>query len=211
LGSPLTIAGRIRVEGGSPFDLTRLGVGLLASDKSMGSGSAEIKPDGTFVVPNVYEGNYRLRISGFPEAYYVKSAREGGSEVLAAGLTVSRSAPPAALEIVLSPDGGRMDGSVLQDDHPVQGAYVVLVPDPPHRDREDLYSGKPTDQYGRFTLLGLPPGDFKLFAWEPVPGTNYNDPDFFESFEDRGTSVHITEGQAQTVQLELTTAEEQLQ
>jgi hypothetical protein len=125
-------------------------------------------------------------------------------------LTISHSQPLARLEIVLSPDGGRVDGRVLQEQRPVGGAWVVLAPDPPRRDREEMYSMKATDALGRFSLLGLPPGDFKLFAWEPVPGTNYTDPDFLKGFEDRGTPVHIEERQQQTVQLEAITSEEQL-
>ena len=99
---------------------------------------------------------------------------------------------------------------MLQEQNPVSGALVVLVPDPPHREREEMYSMKATDAFGRFSLLGLPPGDFKLFAWETVQGTNYTDPDFFKAFEDRGTPVHIEERQQQTVQLEVITSEEQV-
>jgi hypothetical protein len=176
----------------------------------VGGGTSQIKADGTFLVENVNDGNYRLQVLGFPRQYYVKSAREGGSDVLESGLTISRGQPPAHLEIVLSPDGGRVDGSVLHEQHPVSGAWVVLVPDPPHRDREEMFSMSTTDTYGHFSLLGLSPGDFKLFAWELVQGTNYADPDFFEAFEDRGTPVHIGEGQNQPVQLELITSEEQV-
>ena len=210
LATPMTLAGRVRVEGGDQFDFTRLGLWLLSIDKAMGSGGARIKPDGTFLIENAYDGNYRLRIAGFPEEYYVKSAREGGSDVLESGLTISRSQPPSRLEIVLSPDGGRVDGTVLKEQAPVSAALVVLVPDPPHRDRDEMYSMKITDGFGRFSMLGLPPGDFKLFAWESVQGTNYNDPDFFQAFEGRGSRVHIEERQTQPVQLEVITAEEQL-
>jgi len=210
LDSPVTLVGRFRVEGSDQLDFTRLGLWLQPIDSTMGAGGSQAKADGTFIVENVYDGNYRLRISGFPEQYYVKSGREGGSDVLESGLTISRSQPPAHLEIVLSPDGGRVDGSVLQEQHPVSGALVVLVPDPPHREREEMYSMKGTDALGHFSLLGLPPGDFKLFAWEPVQGTNYNDPDFFKAFEERGTPVHIEERQQQQVQLEVITSEEQV-
>jgi hypothetical protein len=210
LGGPITLSGRFRVEGSNEFDFTQLGLWLQPIDNTVGAAGAQIKADGTFVAENVYDGTYRVRVAGFPEEYYVKSALEGGSEVLESGLTISRSQPPARLEIVLSPDGGRVNGSVLQEQHPVGGASVVLVPDPPHRDREEMYSIKATDAFGRFSLLGLPPGDFKLFAWEPVQGTNYTDPDIFGAFEGRGTLVHIEERRQQTLQLEVITAEEQL-
>jgi hypothetical protein len=211
LGNPITLAGRFRVEGSNPFDVTRLGLVLQSIDGTRGGGNAEINPNGTFVIQNVYDGNYRVRVLGYPEEYYLKSVREGGSDVLESGLTVTRSQPSARLEIVLSPDGGRVNGSVLHDQHPVSGAWIVLVPDPPHRDREEMYSMKTTDTSGRFSLVSLPPGDFKLFAWEFVQGKNYTDPDFLAAFEGRATPVHIEERQNQTLQLEVITAEEQLQ
>ncbi len=210
LGSPITLVGRFRVEGSDPFDFTRLGLLLQPLDNTRGGGSSQLKADGTFVVENVYDGNYRLRVLGFPVPYYVKSAREGGSDVLESGLTISRSQPPSRLEIVLSPDGGRVDGTVSKEHNPVSGAWVVLVPDPPHRDREEMYGMTTTDASGRFSLLGLSPGDFELFAWELVQGKNYTDPDFFKAFEDHGTPVHIGEGQQQQVQLEVITSEEQV-
>jgi len=210
LSNPTTLSGRFRLEGGSQFDFMRLGLMLQSTDSTAGSDSARIKSDGTFVIPSVFDGNYRVSVLGFPEEYYVKSAQQGRTEVLVSGLAVSRSMPPSAIEITLSADGGRVDGTVLHDQSPVGGALVVLVPDLPHRDNDQMYSMKTADGLGRFSLLGLPPGDFKLFAWESVPGTNYVDPDFFETFETRGTRVHIEEKQSQSVQLEAITAEEQL-
>ena len=211
LGSPAALTGRFRVEGDGQFDFTRLGLWLQGIDNTNAAGGGQVKADGTFVMENVYDGTYRLHVAGFPEEYYVKSARQGGSEVLESGLTVSHSQTTAPLDIVLSLDGGRVDGSVLQEQNPVGGAMVVLVPDPPRRDRQEMYSLKPSDALGRFSMLGLPPGDFKLFAWENVQGTNYTDSDFIKAFEDRGTHVHITQRDQQTVQLQVITAEEQLQ
>jgi hypothetical protein len=210
LGSPIMLTGTIRVEGGNPFDFTRLGLMLQPIDGGMGGGNARIKPDGTFEVLNVFDGSYRVRVLGYPEEYYVKSVRAGGSEVLESGLTVSRSQPPARLEIVLCPDGGRVEGTVLKEQVPVARAWVVLAPDTAHRDRAEMYRMRETDLLGRFSLVGLPPGDYTLFAWEPVQGTDYTDPDFFEAFRGLGTSIHVEEGQQQAVQLELIRAEEQL-
>jgi hypothetical protein len=210
LGSPILLTGTIRVEGGNPFEFTRLGLVLQLVDGGTGGGNAQIKPDGTFVVPNVFDGSYQVRVWGFPAEYYVKSVRAGGSEVFESGLTVSRSQSPPRLEIVLSPDGGRVEGTVLKEQVPVAKAWVVLAPDPAHRDRAEMYSMKETDMLGRFSLLGLPPGDYTLFAWEPVQGTSYVDPGFLEAFEGFGKPIHVEQGQQQAVQLALITAEEQL-
>jgi hypothetical protein len=209
LGSPILLTGTIRVEGGNPFEFTRLGLMLQPID-GIGGGNAQIKPDGTFIVPNVFDGSYQVRVFGYPAEYYVKSVRAGGSEVLESELTVSRSQSPARLEIVLSPDGGRVEGTVLKEQVPVARAWVVLAPDPAHRDRAEMYSIKETDVLGRFSLAGLSPGDYTLFAWEPVQGTSYVDPGFLEAFEGLGRPIHVEEGQQQAVQLALITAEEQL-
>jgi hypothetical protein len=176
----------------------------------MGSGNAEVKPDGTFLMQSVYDGSYRVRVFGYPEDYYVKSVRQGGSDALESGLTISRIQPPTRIEIVLSPDGGRVSGTVMKEQSPVSGAWVVLVPDPPHRDREEMYTTVTTDTNGRFSMVGLPPGDYKLFAWELLQGKNYRDPDFFSAFEDRAAPVHTQEGQQQTVQLDVISSDEQL-
>jgi len=99
---------------------------------------------------------------------------------------------------------------VLKEQVPVARAWVVLAPDPAHRDRAEMYSMKETDMLGRFSLAGLPPGDYTLFAWEPVQGTSYFDPDFLEPFEGLGRPIHVEEAQRQAVQLALIPAEEQL-
>jgi hypothetical protein len=150
-------------------------------------------------------------VNGFPEEYYIRSARLGGVDVLETGLNISHSQAAGQLEITLTLDGGRVDGTVLKEQKPFGGALVVLVPDPPLRNHEELYSFKRSDSLGRFSMLGLPPGDFKLFAWEPVYGVNFNDQDYIKLYEDHGTPAHIEEKRQQSVQLELIPAEEEPQ
>jgi hypothetical protein len=169
----------------------------------MGGAGAQVTAEGTFVLENVSDGTYRVNVGGFPEEFYLQSARLGGVDVLGPGLTVSHNDLPGILDVVLSSEGGRVDGVVLKDQQPVGNATVVLVPDPPNRNRSDLYSFKNTDALGRFSLLGLPPGDFKLFAWQQREGLSYADPDFIKDYEDRGTRVHIEEKRQQSVQLQV--------
>jgi len=126
-------------------------------------------------------------------------------------LNISHNQPVGQLEIILTLDGGRVDGTVLEAQKPFSEALVVLVPDPPLRDHEELYSFKRSDSLGRFSMLGLPPGDFKLFAWESVDGTDYSDPDTIKLYENHGTRVHIEQKRQQNVQLEVIQAEEEPQ
>jgi hypothetical protein len=127
--------------------------------------------------------------------------------VLGPGLNITQGQPHGQLEVTLSLNGGRVDGTVFKDGKP-GGATVVLVPDPPLRDHPELYSVKTSDELGRYSLLGLPPGDFKLFAWEPAEGLDFQDPDFIKLYEDRGAGVRIEEKKQQSAQLQVIPAEE---
>jgi hypothetical protein len=211
LSSGIDLHGRFRTDSDAKLDFRSLNLWLQPSDNSVSGGGAQVKPDGTFVIQNLYDGNYRLHVGGFPEEYYVKSARLGGMDVLETGLNISHGQALGQLEVTLTLDGGRVDGTVLREQKPFGGALVVLVPDPPLRNHEELFSFKRSDGLGRFSMLGLPPGDFKLFAWEPVEEVNFNDPDYIKPYEDHGTRVHIEEKKQQNVQLELILAEEQPQ
>jgi hypothetical protein len=209
LGSGIDLHGRFRTDSEAKLDFKSVSLWLQPSDNSVSGGSAQVKPDGTFVIQSLYDANYRLHAGGFPKEYYIKSARLGGLDVLQTGLNISHGQVLGQLEITLTPDGGRVDGTVLKEQKPSGEALVVLVPDPPLRSHEELYRFERSDHLGRFSMLGLPPGDFKLFAWEPIEGVNLSDPDYIKLYEDRGTRVHIEEKRQESVQLELIPAEEE--
>ncbi|MGO9270129.1 MAG: carboxypeptidase regulatory-like domain-containing protein [Terriglobia bacterium] len=205
LSSGIEMRGRVWIDTKTPppFDFTRLSMGLRGVDETEGQAVAEIKADGTFVVPAVFDGTYRLVVRGFPEEFYLKSARLGDTDVLGKVLQVSHTQPPGTLDLMFSPKGGRIDGTVLNEQHPVEGAVVAFVPDDAHREHDELYSVTTTDSQGRFSLLGLPPGDFTLYAFDEVEDYAVKDPEFLGSYAGRGTAVHIVEKQQQTVQLNL--------
>ena len=202
VGPGLVLRGRVRLSAGSQLDFSRLGVSLQPVEGFMGGAGTQVAPDGTFTLENITEGSYRVVVGGFPEEFYLQSAKLGGIDVLGPGLNVSHGDSPGNLEIVLSADGGQVQGAVLNNQQPVPDAIVVLVPDPPNRNRNDLYSYKKTDALGRFSLLGLPPGDFKLFAWEQRDGVSYSEPDLLKDYEARGAPVHIEDKTQQSVQLQ---------
>ena len=207
VGSGVTLRGHVQLSPGAKLDFTHLGVSLQDAEEYMGGAGAQVAADGTFTLNNVADGTYRVNVGGFPEEFYLQSAKLGGTDVLGPGLTVAHYDPSGTLDIVLSRDGGRVDGVVRNDQQPAIGATVVLVPDPPNRNHNELYSFKNTDALGMFSMLGLPPGDFKLFAWEPREGVSFTDPDLLKDYEERGTRVHIEDKTQQSVQLSVIPAD----
>ena len=212
LSPGFSLQGRVNADPGMPLNFTQLSIYLEPTGAAgMGAGGAKINPDGTFVFENIFEGDYRVHVAGFPEEFYLKSAKWGGADALSSGFNATREQSGGTLVIDLALDGGRVDGTVIHDSQPVPGALVALVPDPPNRSREELYSQTAADPLGRFSLPGLPPGDFKLFAWEPGENVAYRDPDFIKNYEGCGAHVHIEAKKQQYLQLELIPTEEEPQ
>jgi hypothetical protein len=84
---------------------------------------------------------------------------------------------------------------------PAAGVWVVLVPDEAHRNEFHLFKQRITDQYGRFDIRGIAPGDYRLFSWEQVEPNAWEDPDFLKPFEAKGESVSLQEGDGKSIEL----------
>lgn len=197
----MDLPGRVRIEGQS-IPLTKLNI-LLQPKESIPSPSSEasVKEDGSFLLKNV-KGDCELNVFQLPEGFYLKSARLGEDDVLEKGLSTSRIARGETLELVISGASGHVDGVVLnKDGQGVGGATVILIP----RSRETvrLYKSTISDQNGRYTLQGIAPGDYKLFAWEDIETGAYRDPEFLRRYEDRGESLHVEESGRHTVELKV--------
>jgi hypothetical protein len=84
----------------------------------------------------------------------------------------------------------------------VPGATVVLVPEARRRSNGALYVVGTSDASGRFTLRGVAPGEYKVFAWESIPAFAYQNSTFIAKHEERGNLVNV--GQSGTATVELT-------
>jgi protocatechuate 3,4-dioxygenase beta subunit len=158
-------------------------------------------PSGGFLLWNVPFGEYRTSVAGLPQGAYLKSIRQGGTDVLRDGLRVL-GAVENPIEIVLSKMGGRLEGRVLnRDKQPEKNVPVVLVP--ANRSRKDLFQKTSSDANGRFKFDGILPDQYKVFAWEDVVAGAWQDPDFLRAFEPRGVTVNILIGTPVMTEVEL--------
>ncbi|MGC1786867.1 MAG: carboxypeptidase-like regulatory domain-containing protein, partial [Terriglobales bacterium] len=87
--------------------------------------------------------------------------------------------------------------------HPVANATVVAVPEEKYRKLPDRFGVGSTDQGGRFTIRGLAPGGYTLYAWQDLEDGVWRDADFLKSQEATGTAVKVEEGSDQRVELRL--------
>jgi hypothetical protein len=202
------LTGRIAVEGQQGGtgnqDLPRMRVMVRPDSPAQIAGAppaAPVQADGTFTLQQVGRDDYRLTVTGMPRNGYVKAARLGGTDVLNEGLRLDQQ-PGGPLEILVSTNTGIADGVVQNErQEPFANVMVVFVPDPARRNRLDLYRTTSTNALGNFHVEGLPPGDYKVFAWEDVETGAWQNPDFLRQFEDRGKPVRINEGGTANIEL----------
>jgi hypothetical protein len=136
-------------------------------------------------------GHYVVEFDGLPSGLYVKSIRSGSTDVLRDGLTVAGSGA-IPLELILSDEVGALDGVVLdKDDKPVPGATLVLIPEAALRSHPGLFYTAVTDQYGRYRLKDLAPGEYKAVAWDDVKPNSWFDPDFLKPLESAAEAVTV--------------------
>ena len=220
LMNTFSVAGTVTFEGSLPAansrtDTLSLNLYPMSADLTAPSAIRFPAANGAFRFEKVMAGDYRVEVlpvlsvppsSLLPAVFenvFVKSVTLDGKDVLNEGLHLE-AAPRRNLEIVISTNGGVLDGSVLDADaSPRANVTIVAVPSAPRRRRGDLYKYVSTDDEGRFVLTGLAPGDYKLFAFERVEEGAWQDAEFIKLFEDRGTTVRVQEGRRSTADIRI--------
>ena len=220
-----SIRGRLRLESKGPvthFDPGQMFLSLQSTDGeddasafTLGEGFsnlAHVAPDGSFAWNGVPPGDYCVHFVTDSDAnadWYLKSTLIAGRDVNDSSISVNGGS--LALDLVASPNGAVAEGVVTdRKGDAVPNAVIVAVPEPRLRGRVDRYRKTVSDQTGRFTLHGLHPGSYTLFAWESVDGEAYYNPDFLRAYEPQGTPLHVSEGDRKPLQLEvIPEAEEQ--
>jgi hypothetical protein len=204
LGPAMDIRGRIRAEGDTPAEFGNVRVSLQPQLEPLPGGmSGTVKEDGTFAVGNVPPDEYTIAISGLKEDLYLKAVRAGDKDVLERGLDLLHSSA-ANLEIVVSPAGGEIVGVVADGkQQPAMGSHIALVPDERRREQTHLFKTATADQYGKFTLRGIAPGEYKLFAFEELDSGALQNPQFLKEFEQLGEAVTIRESGRESATLKL--------
>jgi hypothetical protein len=195
LGPSPEITGRIVMDGKMAVP-PKLNVNLDARTQEAVGTVAE---DGSFFLGNLSPEEYEVNVGGLPKAMFVKSIKLGDTDVTETDLDFTQGVPAAQFVILLSAAGGQVEG-VVQDDNqkPVVGAEVVLVPEPSKRSVFRLFRTSTSDENGHYSINGIAPGEYKLFAWADIEDGAYQDPDVLKLHESRGEAVTVKENSSET-------------
>jgi protocatechuate 3,4-dioxygenase beta subunit len=210
------IRGRLRLEdkrNAGRFDFSEIFLALRSADgddealSAFSTGDAfshlaHVAPDGSFEWKSVPPGNYYIQLAGDGHGngnLFLKSVVAGNHDLDDSGIAVNGGT--IVLDLIASVDGGVVEGVVIdRKGEPLANAVIVAAPEARSRGRADRFHRTVSDQSGRFTLHGLPPGEYTLFAWESMDGEAYYNADFLKVYEGQGTALRIS-GSGKTVQL----------
>jgi protocatechuate 3,4-dioxygenase beta subunit len=137
-----------------------------------------------------------------PISHYVEDILQNGRSIYDTGLEVGTNEPDP-VQIVLKSGAGTVEGAVVDAaDKPVAGATVALVP-LNRRENASLYRNIVTGQTGNYSLRGITPGEYKLFAWPAqVNGAFYN-AEFLAKYEESGLPITVGANSKATVKIPL--------
>jgi hypothetical protein len=149
------VTGHVTVEGDTKTKVAGSGISFRSAIGD--DGSALIREDGSFAT-GLYAERYDVELKDAELNLIFKSVKSEGTEVFDKGVTIPETGS-VALEIVLAPEGGRVDGMVLEkDEKPVAGATVVLIARAELRAREDSFHEFTSNQNGHFHFENVRPG-----------------------------------------------------
>jgi protocatechuate 3,4-dioxygenase beta subunit len=193
LGKGVNFLGRLDVSGAST-KFERMFIALTSHGDQTPGAFARVKKDSTFQLLDVPDGTFSFSINGLEEGWYVKSVRLGATDLLANGLEVEKGDGGGTIQVVVSNGGAELAGSVTQDDKPVIGARVRITPDPETRYNRVRTRTANTDQSGRFSFIGIAPGQYRVIA-------KASGPDREDAVASDPKSVGLSEHDHKTIEL----------
>ena len=214
---PFAVSGHLRFEGWPSQSVRGLTATLRSVTDAEGQGifispengwNAQVDRFGNFQWTSVTPGNYVASIYlDQSSGSFLKSVIVGNTNA-DTGFSVTG---PTTVELVIGSRAGMLQGAVLDHDKPASNATVVAVPEDKYRKLHERYGIGSADQNGRFTIRGLAPGSYTVFAWQDIDEGLYYDAAFLKSQDSNGVALKIEEGSRQKIELKLSPVSDEWQ
>ena len=164
-----------------------------------GRRSTTVEEDFTFRISNLPEGVYRLVVSLRPGNHYVESIRVDGQDITDRSIEVGSNDWLEGVEVHVSSEGARLSGVVEQPEGRKAAKGVTVLVFAADAQYRGLYSRftrtTPTDQFGRFSLEGLAPGEYLLCALVDHEAGHETDLDYLGSLEKESKKIDLSPGE----------------
>jgi hypothetical protein len=169
------------------------------------------------VLTGVKPGRYWVQVNPTSSDIYVESVSSAGKDLLASPLVVPFGASVPPIEITLgrgpgqleitiegkndgqaegiSTSGGGIVASVTGTFDPSRQTSVYCIPVSGNIGAIREVSGM---HNGKYYVSQIPPGDYRILAFEKPPQLEYRNPAVMRAYESRGPVVHVVSGQKPT-------------
>jgi len=193
----IDLAGRVDLDGGGERPSGPFRVILTSGDSPPVNNqlTADVQPDGAFVVENVVPGIWDINVEPEPRGGYIKAMLLGDRDVLTEDMTIAPHTREA-LRIMIGTRGAVVEGTVAAPSDVPRSprASVLLAPSGKYEHVLSFYAVEAADESGHFTFRGVTPGRYKLYAFEELEPSAYEDPGFLSAFEERSEAFSVAEG-----------------
>ncbi|MEZ5402099.1 MAG: carboxypeptidase-like regulatory domain-containing protein [Bryobacteraceae bacterium] len=202
LSQPVT--GAVRIEGESTVDLSRLRIAFADPGGRGGAsgGYGEVDAEGRFEVRGAGAGAFDVNIFPMPAGHYLKAVKMGERQLDGNTLDLPGGAPMSGIEIVLSATAATIEGvAVDRRGEPAAGASMLILPpaNDPQRDRRQFRAT--ADQNGHFQISGIPPGDYRVYAFTGAEDGEDRDPDLIAKFESDSEKITLKDSAREAKQV----------
>jgi hypothetical protein len=170
--------------------------GMLSTQR--GQATLEGPPENrSFAVRNLEPGTYKVQLR--PNGHwYVESARYGLTNLLTQDLTVSSGGLGTPIEIVVRDDFATLEGTVSAGEQPSPGIVLPILENSPIA--TTMVVVNPT---GQFPKRELPPGEYRVFAFDSSNGLECANPDVMRRYLSGAQFIRLVPNGQATVKLEL--------
>jgi hypothetical protein len=186
---PLEVPGRVAVpQGVIPPELY-----IPPADGMTPVGPTQIKPaaDGQFTFKGASGGSFLLEPHAAPELYVVDL--KVGERSFYEDLTFRLSESNEPIQIVFATSAATVSGTIVwTDGQKKMKTAAVLVPDAPRRRSYFVYRQGNADESDQFKIVGVPPGNYRLFASDLISVNGWRNADIVSKHENMGIPVVVT-------------------
>jgi hypothetical protein len=213
LAPGLNVSGTLVFDGAkmpAPADLAKVSVSVLPQGPtSMGAPSVVAQADGTFVIPGVGPGEYRLWANvpsgtAATSPWTLRSAIIGGVDALDVAVTVRRDVGGVVITFTDRPT--ELTGSLLDTNgKPALEYFIVVFP----VDRSFwtpqsrwIRSARPGNT-GSYRIAGLPPGEYHVCAMTDLEPNLLYSAGYLEPLVAASIKLSLTDGEKKTQDLKI--------
>ena len=208
----LSLKGQVEVRGTRAASIKPETLSIqLQSLGSINGGGPPMRPDtnGKFSNDRVPEEKYRVQVNGVPQDSYIQDIRYGSASVFDDGFTPS---PNSELQVIVNSDGLTLKGSVHSaKGQPVAAATIALVPPQSQRQNPVRFRQATTDDQGTFTIRGVAPGPYTIFAWENIYNQAWLNARYLDHYLMQGRPITIGNSPPAEIQIEAIPTENYLE